>query len=50
LFLFVLLKGIGRATCIALAKHSAKVVLSDINFEEAQQTVKLIQAAYESYF
>ena len=38
--------GIGRATCIKLAKHGAKVVLSDINLEEAQQTVKLILSEY----
>eukprot|EP00026_Physarum_polycephalum_P014247 Phypoly_transcript_14739.p1 GENE.Phypoly_transcript_14739~~Phypoly_transcript_14739.p1 ORF type:complete len:258 (+),score=23.42 Phypoly_transcript_14739:99-872(+) len=38
--------GIGRTTCLALAKHGAKVVLSDINLEEAQQTEKLIQSSY----
>jgi len=38
--------GIGRTTCIELARYGAKVVLSDISAEEAQQTVSIITKKY----
>jgi len=37
--------GIGRATAILFAKEGAKVVIADINDEEANETVKIIREA-----
>jgi NAD(P)-dependent dehydrogenase (short-subunit alcohol dehydrogenase family) len=36
--------GIGRATALALAREKAKVVVSDIAVEAAQETVRMIEA------
>lgn len=36
--------GIGRASAIAMAKQGASVVISDVNEESAQETIKLIEA------
>lgn len=37
--------GIGRATALAFAEAGAKVVVSDVNEENGQETVRLIQAS-----
>ena len=37
--------GIGQATAVLLAKHGAKVIVSDINGTAAQATVKMIEEA-----
>jgi len=40
--------GIGKATCLQLAKYGAKVAVADINLEEAQRTVAIINKEYPS--
>ena len=37
--------GIGRATCLLLAREGAKVVVADVQQEEAGETARLVQAA-----
>ncbi len=37
--------GIGRATCLLLAREGAKVVVADVQQDQASQTVRLVQAA-----
>ena len=37
--------GIGRATCVALSREGAKVVVSDVAVEGGQETVRLVEAA-----
>lgn len=38
--------GIGRVTCLELAKYDAKVVIADLKVEDAQQTLELINKQY----
>ncbi len=35
--------GIGRATALAFGKEGAKVVVTDINLENAEKTVKILR-------
>ncbi len=37
--------GIGRATCVAFAKHGARVAVSDIDEEGGEATVRLVEEA-----
>lgn len=37
--------GIGRATCLLLAREGAKVVVADVQQDQANETVRLVQAA-----
>ena len=37
--------GIGRATCLLLAREGAKVVVADVQQDQASETVRLVQAA-----
>ena len=40
------IKGIGRATCVLLAKYGAKVIVADINLANAEETIKIILEFY----
>src|SRR5947199_5000880 len=37
--------GIGRATCLVLAREGAKVLVSDVSSRRGQETVALVQSA-----
>ena len=41
--------GIGRATCLQLARDGARVVVTDINMEAASETLGLIPSKSQHY-